>query len=163
MKEENIESPASMRSTEAAPLIGREGAISRIAGEMLDLAYRRIIESASAFKVKVFKTKGDEIIYSKPLPDFAERREAAELILTIADHKPRQTDHDALGGVTLVIQGATIGQAYGLPSPKRIIEVTDTSYLKPPPDPPETPPGARSLAPPMPDMTSTEIANPGGH
>lgn len=151
MHEEDTVSPVSIRSTEGAPLIGREAAISRIAGEMLDLAYRRIMESASAFRVKVFKTKGDEIIYSKPLPDFAERREAAELILTIADHKPRQTDHDALGGVTLVIQGGDLASVYGLPSMARVIEVA--------PEPPETPPGARSLPPPMPDMASTEIAD----
>ena len=112
-----------------APVFGREAARERIYGELIDLCYQRAKEGLSSFVVKVFKNKG-ELLYSKPLPDFTERREYADLILTLAEHKPKAVDPDQLGGVTLVIQGGDITTAYGLPplfrQPLRALSASST-------------------------------------
>ena len=67
-------------------------------------AHQRLAEGLDADTVKVFHSEG-EILYSQPLTDWTERREAAKEVLKLADHYPARTEHEFAGEITFVVKG----------------------------------------------------------
>lgn len=67
-------------------------------------AHQRLAEGLDANEIKVFHNEG-ELVYSQPLTDWTERREAAKEVLKLADHYPARTEHEFAGEITFVVKG----------------------------------------------------------
>lgn len=95
----------------AIRLLGRQVIEELLPPEVIRLAHARIAEGLDATSQKVFQREG-EVIYSKPLVDWTERREYAREVLKLADHYPT---HEAGEGITVHVQvaGVDLGRMVG--------------------------------------------------
>jgi len=136
---------------ESAALIGRENVGKLLKSRTVRLAYQRLDEGLSATKVKPFVSQG-AVIYSAPMTDYTERREASKTVLQVAGHLvPEPQDLGAQ--VLVVINGLDLARAYGseqlpaevstceqptgdaaesrlkAPEPKAVVEARDSTSL----------------------------------